>query len=533
MARTYEIHPTIGIARLGPSTNFFFGPEPDEVFPPPVTIPAGGKPQSMRDGGGNLRPQAARFRVFEVERSGSTLTSAREVTTAEAEVVWQVHVVNRKAAAPRFAVANVRNHNPAARRNGAKNTDDLSDPTNLPLIINPGKVAVGNTAGLPTSANLVGSFKGTVVQLGQIWLEAGTGRLIFVGGKGTSDTVPPGLSLSAASGDFADNDNWFDDTADGTVEATIRFKADGRVETARPAWVVSGAYDFAPEVTNLVTIYDILFEMAVDNGLRALPTTIYYDQHIRPLLARLSDYQWVNRRANNAHGTGKAQDFLSDADLGTPMSPAGSFRRQFIFPHLREPGTANAHATPEMPLLFSDDFPNDASVLWLTKVQYAMLKRWANDDFVATAPAPPPDELLPDRLTRMQLESCVGRAFWPGIEISIRIYDPSIFFSDDPFRIEVPGAIQPGMLTQSMSLPWQSDFLACAGEPNVAGTGILYWWPAQRPNEVLPFGSTTPLMRAWAAGITDGDDMTKRWHMLGVVRKTGPGDAQREIERAL
>src|SRR5207302_87976 len=100
----------------------------------------------------------------------------------------------------------------------------------------------------------------------------------------------------------------------------------------------------------------------------------------------------------------------------------------------------------------------------------------------------------------------------------------TIFFPDDPFRIKFPGALQPGMLTQSMSIPWQSDFLDCAVEANAAGT-TLYWWPAQRPNDVLPFGAATPAMRDWATGITDGADMTRRWHKLGVVRKTGPGDA--------
>ncbi len=532
MPKTYEIYPPIGIARLGPSSDFFIGPEPDGVFPPPITMLPNGLPRSMRDAAGDLRPQAARFRVFEVERAGSTLASAREVTTTEADVTWQVQVVNRKAAAPRFAVGGNRNLNPAIRRNGAKNTDDLSDPANLPLIINPGKLTVGTDTGSPNIATLAGMFRGTVVQLGKISVESATGRLVFVGGKGISDTVPSGLGLSTTPGDFADNDNWFDDTADGTVEATIKFKADNRIETARPAWVVSGAYDFAPEVTNLVTIYDILFEMAVDNGLRTLPATVYFDQHVLPFLERLSGYQWVNREANSFHGTGKSQDFAPDPELGKPASAVGSARRQFIFPHLREPGTGNPHDSREMPLLFSDDFPNDPSVMTLTKVQYAILKRWAADDFQTTAPTPPPPELLPDAMTRMQLESCVGRAFWPGIEISIRIYDRTIFFADDPFRIR-PGALQPGMLTQSMSIPWQSDFLDCAGETNPVGPRRLYWWPAQRPNEVLPFGSASPLMRAWATPISDGKDMTRRWHKLGIVRKTGPGDAQREIERTI
>jgi hypothetical protein len=274
-------------------------------------------------------------------------------------------------------------------------------------------------------------------------------------------------------------------------------------------------------------------EMAVDHGLRSLPATIYYDLHIRPFLERLSGYQWVNRRARNFHGNGQPQDFLSNPALGDPTSAPGAMRRAAIFAHLREPDTAAAATAIQMPLLFSDDFPNDPSVLWLTKVQYALLKRWAAGDFQAIAPALPPTELLPDALTRMQLQSCVGRAFWPGIEVSIRIYDPNIFFADDPFRLKLPGGLQPGMLTQGMSLPWQSDYLDCASEPNPAGAGVLYWWPAQRPNEVIPFGAGSAAMRDWATGISSGVDMAKRWHQLGIVRLTGPNDMQKEIERAI
>ncbi|MGH3802498.1 MAG: LodA/GoxA family CTQ-dependent oxidase, partial [Pseudonocardiaceae bacterium] len=71
MATTYEIHPGIGIARVGTSTkHHFLGPEPDE--PPP---------NSYRDDEGNLLRQAARFRVFECERDEKdALLSAREIT---------------------------------------------------------------------------------------------------------------------------------------------------------------------------------------------------------------------------------------------------------------------------------------------------------------------------------------------------------------------------------------------------------------------------------------------------------------------
>ncbi len=531
MAKTYEIYPSIGIARVAPSSDFYFGPEPDGTFPPSVSFDGGGVPHGMRDATGRLRPQAARFRVYEVERTGAELTSFREITSAEADITWQVHVVNRKAAAPRFAVNGKRNMDPSRRRNGAANSDDLNNPTNAPLIINPGKQSVGT--GAAAAVDCDGQIQGFVVHLGAISVEGGTGRLIFVGGEGNADTFPAsGGALSTTPGDFADNDGWFDDTADGTVEATLTFRADGRVvNDVRPAWVVSGAYDFAPEVTNLVTIYDILMEMAVDNGLRKLPSDIVYDLDIRPLFERLSGYQWVNQGARNFHGNNHPKDFLHNATLGDLSSVAGQTDRVDIFQHLRKPGTANAPNATQMPLLHSDNFPNDNSVLWLTKVQYELLRQWSSNNFKVVPSAPRPAELLPDALTRMQLQSCVGRAFWPGIEISMRIYDPTIFYPDDPFRIKLGGAVEPGMLTQSMSIPWQSDFLDCAEEPNAAGT-TLYWWPAQRPNKTLRSGGTAAMVD-WRGSIADGKDMTQRWHQLGVVRTVGPGATQKEIERLI
>ena len=84
----FEIHPTIGIARLGASEGFFIGPEPG-LAPPP----------SYRDGGGILR-QAARFRIFRVDRDGiGAIRAADEITNGDAEIEWTVHLANRKATA--------------------------------------------------------------------------------------------------------------------------------------------------------------------------------------------------------------------------------------------------------------------------------------------------------------------------------------------------------------------------------------------------------------------------------------------------
>ena len=57
--------------------------------------------------------------------------------------------------------------------------------------------------------------------------------------------------------------------------------------------------------------------------------------------------------------------------------------------------------------------------------------------------------------------------------MGIRIVDKANFIADQSFRIAVPGPLQPGMLTAGMSLPWLTDFLACAFPESGKG-----WWPA-------------------------------------------------------
>src|SRR4051812_44018601 len=59
-AITYEVHPAIGIARVGNSK------QPDGYFPGPE--PGEGPPASYRDAAGKLKRQAARFRMFRCER---------------------------------------------------------------------------------------------------------------------------------------------------------------------------------------------------------------------------------------------------------------------------------------------------------------------------------------------------------------------------------------------------------------------------------------------------------------------------------
>ena len=80
---TFEIHPAIGVARVGSSRiesaeGYFIGPEPD-----------GSPPAGYRDPAGDLKRQAARFRVFECRRDErNRLLGATEVTLDTLAIAW-------------------------------------------------------------------------------------------------------------------------------------------------------------------------------------------------------------------------------------------------------------------------------------------------------------------------------------------------------------------------------------------------------------------------------------------------------------
>ncbi|TMQ04954.1 MAG: hypothetical protein E6J91_42020, partial [Deltaproteobacteria bacterium] len=81
-----KIHPAIGVARLGNSPDeFFIGPE--RPWDPPD--PAGG----FKDAQCRVKRQAARFRIY-AYHDDNTVT---ELTAADAEISWTVHLANKKA----------------------------------------------------------------------------------------------------------------------------------------------------------------------------------------------------------------------------------------------------------------------------------------------------------------------------------------------------------------------------------------------------------------------------------------------------
>ncbi len=410
-----------------------------------------------------------------------------------------------------------------------------------------------------------------------------SGRLLVLGGLGISGSADPDAQI----GDYANNDGWWDDTSDGTVSALVEM-ADGTRFTADAASVVVAPPGYAPEIPNLVTLWDTIFDTAIRNG---HDPEIYKDgiwnkgpdgyrpgfaEEIRPLLERATLYPWVAAIPPKPHTFDMAKLGLAPVD-GEPDLYHGL--RRWILDFVRPPDNENiiisgAGATM-MPYLAGDNclIPNtlESKYLRLTDTQYFFLQQWAAGWFVATAPA----RDAPAVLTRAVLDNCVGGAFSPGIEMSWISRNPAIYRADDPFRLnaalELPGplgtgfnprAMEPGDITRYMAVPWQADFNECSSQP--LDGRVIWWWPAQRPEfiylepkpelmamEVIPppdehtggqvawIGTDFDQLRPDFICFADDIEMVKYWHGLGFVMekevrtKDGPERRYVEVARSL
>jgi L-lysine 6-oxidase len=325
MTKRYKIHPSIGIARVGTSGEFYIGPEIPGTF-------AHAEDGHYRDATKRLRRQAARFWVFEYDDQQPNV-APHPIFAGEDEVQrieWTVHLANKKAIWFQFDEIHgitgdesqgipyppgwpLRNQNwippsqPEERRRR--------------LIINPGprtladrnqriEIEKGNSSGFDETwpGPLVGGKE--ITSLGTMTTDD-KGRLVVAGGFGTSgaaeqDAIPPDGRLAS----FVNNDKWFDDVSDGPVTARVIF-SDGTSQEVTPSWLIVGPPDYAPPIENIVTVYDCLYDLALrELGLDPAifdPATNQFQVAYAPsftheiytILRRAFEYRWVIRQAQN------------------------------------------------------------------------------------------------------------------------------------------------------------------------------------------------------------------------------------------
>lgn len=513
-----KIYPPIGIARVGDSEEreehkgWFIDPASGDQLPNDF---------KFKDGAGRVKRQATLFHIYGFDRRGdfvAELTASKDV-----EIKWHVELANKKAEWFAFDGAekalevfeNPNSKHP--RRNSRVKPDDRDS-----LCIYGGSRKIQgkniNQGPLaPDSQSPSYSFRGFFkkkkeVYLGELKTDA-EGRLIVLGGHGRSEAIDAvGKEASGMNWilNYANNDNWYDDTSDGPVEAAVLVKGKN-VPVHGRAWVVVAPPDFAPDLLNVVTLFDVMEEVVyyhanLQKPAKELPPVrspdeVYYDRDIRPILERMLGYSWVNERALRGHGTGKP-GFLDLDDMGvaeklsTPPSQLSSDKlesantlRHAIFRVIRAPSyplpqkqsldkdrwklaLTQANAS-YMPALSGDqgNATNGDPTTWLsvTHLQYARLQKWTEGDFKTKAKKLENESL---DITCRVLDRCAGGAFFPGIEMTAIARHPKLY--SEPYRIN--DRYRAGDVTKYMALPWQADFFECNTN----------WWPAQRPDDVIP-----------------------------------------------
>ncbi len=428
-----RIHPALGVGRVGNSpTDWFVGPEqPWDRTPPP-----GG----YKDAQCRVKRQAARFRLFAIHDDGPPT----EVTAADGDISWTVHLANRKAISTNSGSAGDLTIDPGPRTlHGADQIAHFDD-------------GVITLPGAPT----------TTVPLGEIRTDD-DGRLVVLGGFGTSASP-----LNKTIGGLHSGD-WYDDTSDGPVTASVTIGAN--TFTATGAWVVFGPPKFGAPIDNVIRLWDRLFDMFVTAGSLTAPSQPSYTNDIYPILQAAHDTAGVIQSASGHHN-------FTHPITNTAVA-AG------IFSELKGAGGT-------MPQL---------NAAQLTTVQHSLMEQWKNGTFTndwAGLPGPA-GVVTPDGMDKAALENAVGAAFAPGIEVGNFVTDPAHFSA--PFRVD-HATVSAGEVTASLSLPWQSDFNACGS----------HWWPVPRPNQVMRAGSYAE----WTLpGISSGADMVAKWHTLGFVTR--------------
>jgi hypothetical protein len=485
------------------------------------TIPGGGR--GYKDAQGRIIRQAVRFRIYGFDAEGRVVA---ELNASNAVVTWNVHVANKKAAwydfDQAFDIPESQGNPPlqSSLRNAS-----VTGAARARLVIDPGPRQIEgrnvNLAGQnPEFQFSGGHFLGVPVSLGDVRTD-GAGRLIVLGGLGQSGSSPAGLPVSG----FSNNSNWYDDIADGPVDATVR--VGNRVFQAEGAWVVSAPPNYAPGIQGVVTLYDLMYSTGLQLSGEPPPSPPSFARQIFPLLQRMVQYQWTNQGVLQEHGWASGGYFLNPVTLRQLASPGSRFEpiRRHFFHQWRNPDFAS-YQPDLLPPCYGDAaaLPPTSNRQFeaILPMQYDWLGQWADGDFIADfsaivngAPPPPILEDLPlseqpDALTRASLDEGLGGPFHPGCELTWPMRQPLLYRA--PFRIARRSGPEPnygavmtsaialsptgplagseaGDLSRWMALPWQADTSSCLFAYNEPIDVYLpTFWPARVPNNVLTKG---------------------------------------------
>lgn len=512
------IHPGIGIARVGDAqSEFYIGPE--------VTHPSSHPSGFYRTEAGALKREAARFRLYGYNAAGEVV---RELTPADAKISWSAHLANRKADWFQFITAldiPETKDLTTIRRNKS-----IKGDSRKALVIDAGSRSISgiSTCGGKQHSFDTGAFQGNQVYLGELQTDE-RGHLLVLGGRGVSKSTTSNPPYDKDDPDSFNNaNNWYDDIADGPVDAIVSIA--GQDIPVEGSWVVVAPPNYAPDIIGWRTFYDLLVDVYIGCGWLPVPETTSFSHDVLPQLQRLSNLQWVNKGFATMFGKGSPMDFNND-DFIAQLAQSPGDGAIDVYKELRtqilnafRPFDGKVNEPRIWPWIYGDDYGEGISatppntMLALPKTQQMHLKRWAQGAFIADwqPDAQPPLQLSnvalqdqPAMLDKAALHFCLADAFHPGCEMTWPMRHATMY--QKPFRIrrrKTPEAIDeygatldqqqalalegplnaqgPGGLSRWMGLPWQGDTAYCR-----SGYDIEYdlylptFWPARVPNTVL------------------------------------------------
>jgi hypothetical protein len=484
----YRIFPAIGIARLGQDNNFFLGPEtpgakPGDLQADGTVTPITQYKDATRT---KIRKQGARFHLFESE-DGTNWSPAN--LPDGATVTWNVSLVNKKSAVTRPS-------NPPTVP-----TRPVVPPANQTMVIDGGTkhISSPNT----TSSAFVGTYATTApdgtpfqvdVELGSLRCD-GQGRLIILGGNGQS-AAPNNVSIG---GSYYRNPKWHDDVSDGPVTAEVRLTpTSAPIQAEEGAWVIVTPPDYAPGIDCVVTLYDVMRQLAISElGLPA-PGAPSFDRDVAPIINRLRRLRFVHADAT-----------WSDTRLSSPQ-----LRSAAVADKPLRSGVVELILKTET--VFQGHTSASGPPFRLRSFQKKFLNDWAVGNF-DDSPTPIPSTLSAEGLTRASLEGAAGQGFCPGIEAGIIVLDKTLYSAPFDYRFN-HSSLEAGDITALMAQPWQADFLKCNTE----------WWPTQRP-DLAPQADGS--LEDWVRGAAGHKLLVERHQRLGLVVQEAATEVFVEVER--
>lgn len=506
-----KISPSVGVARLGNSADEFMI-APDRIGGLPFnydmgTGVIGDAVEKFKDSIGLVKRQGQVFKVYD---------GYNELVIGEGGVKafhWTVHLANKKAAWYQYTELRGNLLYPDNEYTGADGLDDVevrnagivgADRNDLIIDAGPRTIsginqrielednedglAVGYNVSFPVYENIDDINGLPVVSLGTICTDE-NGLLIVFGAYGAAGGIDPLTS-------YGGSDTWHDDIADGSISCMVEYDAAASETIENRSWLIVGSPDFAPEIVNISTLSDTMFDVAIrakglnpamHNGTDYLDTyRPEYNQEILPILERCRAYQWV---ANVQSMTAFAYPTL---DLSDPLT--NTLERADFFAYFRAPNdksiaqpdqsqgvlfnNPSTFDIPKMPINSGSNSVSNTTVvkfLALDETQYFLMEQWSKSLFINNTEVVV--NAMVDGKDQVSAGNCVGLPMSPGIEVTWSVQNPAIYSGAyqisvdtsadtglDPMRDEcdpINASCQPGDLTKRMACPWQADFFQC------------------------------------------------------------------------